>query len=145
MISKIRQILEITKEEDLKKEFGDFEDQVDLSFHSLRTNLAKDIRSTEVTSLLDHMTDVERYRERLVKALSLAEAFSSHCKSDAFTVPKGKGVTDFDRTAYQKRLTAGFIGMVVYLEGAIYSLDSRVNLCKKLLGIEDNGFTNKIK
>lgn len=145
MISTIRQILEITKEVDLTAQFGDFEDGINATLAPLQTQLSKDVRSVDVPILINHMTDVERWRERSVRFLALASAFESHCKSDVFLLPKGKGVTDFDRTAYQRKLTSGFTGLVIYLEGVIYCLDSRVNLCKKLLGLEDGGFSNKIR
>jgi hypothetical protein len=143
MISTIRQILEIVKECDLKKEFGEFEDSVNTTLQPLITLLEKDVRTTEVSNLLDHMTAVERWRERTVRFLALATAFHSHCRSDHFIVAKTKGQTEFDRTSYQKRLTAGFNGIEIYLDGLISSLDSRVNVCKRILGIEE-GNKNRI-
>jgi hypothetical protein len=139
MINTIRAILEITKEVDLKNGFGEFEDEINASLHPLINLLGQDVRSTEVTSILDHMTGVEKWRERCVRYLSLATAFHGHAKSDHFIVAKIKGQTEFDRAAYQKKLTCAFQGLEVYLDGLISSLDSRVNICKKLLGLEDGG------
>jgi hypothetical protein len=144
MISTIRQILEITKEADLKQEFGEFEDSITENLHPLVTLLGKDVRTTEVSSILDHMTGVEKWREKVVRYLSLSSSFVNHCKSDHFIVTKTKGQTEFDRTAYQKKLLAGYAGIEIYLEGLVSSLDSRVNICKKLLGLED-GSNGKIR
>ena len=143
MVSTIRQILEITKEADLKDQFGEFEDGVNTELHLLIQLLNKDVRTTEVASILDHMTAVERWREKVVRYLSLACAFHGHAKSDHFIVSKTKGQTEFDRNAYQKKLTCAFNGIEVYLEGLLYSLDSRVNVTKKLLGAEETNYNVK--
>jgi hypothetical protein len=145
MISTIRQILEITKEADLKTEFGEFEDSITENLHPLVVLLGKDVRTTEVSSILDHMTGVEKWREKVVRYLSLATAFHGHAKSDHFIVVKTKGQTEFDRSSYQKKLTCAFDGIEVYLEGLLYCLDSRVNVCKKLLGAEESNFNGKLK
>lgn len=133
------QILALVKEEDLLTELSKFEDSIYASARPLRELLSKDIRSTDVVSTLDHMTEVERWRERVCRWNGLAVCFVDHCKSDHFLVPKEKGVTDVDRAAYQKRLMAGFVGLQSWLEGLIYCIDSRVNLAKKLVGIDEQG------
>jgi hypothetical protein len=141
-VSRVRQILALTKEEDLVAELAKFEDAIYEAGAPLIRLLGQDVRSTDVISQLDHMTEVERWRERTSRWHSLAKCFVEHCKSDHFIVARTKGVTEFERAAYQKRLTAGFVGLETWLEGLIYSIDSRVNLCKKLAGLEDNGRPN---
>lgn len=136
-VSRIQQILAITKEADLLREMSTFEDAIYEAGAPLLRLLALDVRSNDVAVLMDHMTEVERWRERTCRWYSLAKCFVEHCKSDHFLVPKEKGVTDFTRTAYQKRLSAGFIGLECWLEGIVRCIDSRVNQCKKLLGLEE--------
>jgi len=138
-VSRVQQILRITKEEDLVCEMGKFEDAVYDAGAPLLVLLSQDVRSTDVVSLLDHMTEVERWRERVCRWHALAKCFLEHCKSDHFIVVRQKGVTDFERTAYQKKLTAGFAGLETWLEGVVDSVDSRVNLCKKLAGLDEAG------
>ena len=132
-VNKIQQILKITVETKLVSEMGLFEDSIDQVFDPLKGLLAEDVRARSVGLIEDHMTDVERYRERAVKALALATTFLYHCKSDHFIVPRAKSVTEFDRASYQNHLRAPFEGMVTYLDGLVRTIDSRVNLCKKLL------------
>ena len=138
-VSRVQHILAITKEEDMLRELGKFEDAIYEAGAPLINLLRLDIRSTDVVSILDHMTEVERWRERVCRWYALARCFVEHCKSDHFIVRRDKGVTEFDRTAYQKRLSAGFIGIETWLDGLIESIDSRVNLAKKLVGIEEGG------
>ena len=136
-VSRVTQILKILKEADLMTEMGKFEDAIYEAGDPLLKLLRLDVRSTDVISLLDHMTEVERWRERVGRWHALAETFVQHCKSDHFIVKREKGISDFDREAYQKRLLAGFLGLETWLEGLVKSVDSRVNLCKKLLGLEE--------
>lgn len=138
-VSTIRQILLLTKEEDLKTEMGKFEDAILSAGNDLFHLLSQDVRSTDVLSIIDHMTAVECWRERVCRWHALAKCFVEHCKSDHFILVKQTGVHEADRTAYQKRLTAGFVGVEAWLEGIIWSIDSRVNLCKKLLGLDEAG------
>jgi hypothetical protein len=140
MVTKIKDILAMIDTKDMIAELGHFEDRLDVTLAPLQTLLEKDIRDNpEPGELMDHMTDVERWRERTVRFLSVANTFLEHCKSDHFKLKSGKGITEFDRKSYQKNLTAGFQGMQTYLEGLVYCIDSRVNLCKRVLGIEFDG------
>lgn len=136
-VSRVQQILALTKEEDLIRELGKFEDAIYEAGDPLLRLLRMDVRSNDVANLLDHMTNVERWRERTTRWYGLATCFVSHCKSDHFIVKREKGISDFDREAYQKRLLAGFLGLECWLEGLVRSVDSRVNLCKKLAGLEE--------
>ncbi len=136
-VSRVTQILKILKEADLMTEMGKFEDAIYEAGDPLLRLLRLDVRSNDVANLLDHMTSVERWRERTTRWFGLATCFVSHCKSDHFIVKREKGISDFDREAYQKRLLAGFLGLETWLEGLVKSVDSRVNLCKKLLGLEE--------
>jgi hypothetical protein len=140
-VSRMQHILAITKEEDLVSELGKFEDAIYEAGAPLIGLLRLDVRSQDVANMLDHMTEVERWRERVCRWHSLAVCFVSHCKSDHFTVKREKGISDFDREAYQKRLLAGFLGLETWLDGMVRSVDSRVNMCKKFLGLEE-GTTN---
>jgi hypothetical protein len=137
--SKIRDVLAITKEDDLLSELGRFEDALTEELRPVQSLLAKDVRTTDVASIEDHMTNVERYRERICRFHGLALCFLDHCKSDHFKLIRVKGVTEFDREAYQKRLTAGFKGLEAYLANLIDCIDSRVNDCKILLRLGEDG------
>jgi hypothetical protein len=136
-VSRVQQILALTKESELMAEMAKFEDAIYEAGDPLLRLLRLDVRSNDVANLLDHMTSVERWRERTTRWFGLATCFVSHCKSDHFIVKREKGISDFDREAYQKRLLAGFLGLETWLEGLVKSVDSRVNLCKKLLGLEE--------
>lgn len=85
------------------------------------------------------MCYVESWRDRVTKYNALTSAFVEHAKSTYFVLPPGKGITAVDKEAHQKKLLAGFVGLRCYTEELIKSVDSRVNLCKKLMGIELDG------
>jgi hypothetical protein len=137
--SKIRQVLEITKEEDLVSELGKFEEAIETELAPLNSLLDQDVNSPDVNSVEKHMSNVERFRRRVVAFHALASCFLAHCKSDHFKLDKVKGVTEFDRESYQKRLTSGFIYLETLLKGVIDSIDSRVNLCKLQLKVGEEG------
>lgn len=138
MVETIHQIITITDEEILLQEFYGFETSLESIIMPLRANLAKQVLSADVVNMETHMTYVEAWRDRIAQYLRLVNAFVEHAKSSHFILIKGKGtgITETDRTAYQKKLTAGMLAMQRYLLDLIDAIDSRVNLCKKLLGIE---------
>jgi hypothetical protein len=138
LINSIVDILKIIKEEDLKKEFGEFERQVTEGLQPLTAKLQQQVLSSEVQQLELHMTYVESWRDRVCRYNALAQAFVEHVKSTHFNLPPSKNVGVFEKEAYQKQLLAGFIGLRSMMEEKIRSVDSRVNLCKKLLGIESD-------
>lgn len=141
-ISRVQQILKITKEDELITELGKFEDAIYSAGAPLIKLLSQDVRQSEVSNLLDHLTSVEKWRDRVCRWHSLARCFEEHTKSDHFTIRRTDGckITEFDRLSYQKKLSAGFIGLEVYLEQMIRSIDSRTNLCKKLAGLDETAF-----
>jgi hypothetical protein len=134
-VSRIQQILSITQECELTKELGRFEDSIRSIALPLIKLLALDVRAENIAEITSHMMSVERWRERICRWHSLAKTFSEHTKSDHFLVRRVDGgkTTEMDRSAYQKRLGAGFIGLEVYLENLIKCIDSRCNACKILV------------
>lgn len=136
MINSVVEILRINTETELFKAMSEFEVALQDNLKPLRTKLATQLLTQEVPQLEMHMTYVESWRDRVAQYLSFASTFVEHGKSTFFLLPNGKGVTTPDRDAYTKKMTAGFIGLRDDLEQMVKSIDSRVNLCKKLLGIE---------
>lgn len=142
MVNSIVDILKIRTEKDLHDALGDFENAVEQTLKPLTDRLRQQVLSQEVQQLELHMTFVESWRDRTAKALMLATAFEQHGKSHHFLLAGGKNITTTDREAYQKSIVAGASAICVYLEQLLRSLDSRVNLCKKLLGNEAEGALN---
>jgi hypothetical protein len=138
MVSSVREILKVTEEEDLLKLQMQFDQDLEERLEVLNNLLDKNIR-TDYADIDGHMTLVESWRARLVRYFSLATAFVEHSKSETFLKEKGKGVTDKSQEAHLRHLSAGFKAHAVLLEGLITCVDSRVNLCKKLVGIEGDG------
>ena len=135
-INSIREVLNISCEEDLAAAFRRFDEQLDDVSSPLQNLLECDIMSLDIRTLTLHMTAVESWRSRLVKWFSFASAGLRYAKSDVFLREKKKGVTELDREATKARIMAGWEALTIALEGLISSVDSRVNLCKKLVGVE---------
>lgn len=142
-VNTIVDILKIKTEPELLRAVGDFEEAIELTLKPLCDQLKKQVMTSEVQQLELHMTFVESWRDRVAKALMLASAFEQHGRSHHFLLAGGKGITATDREAYQKTITAGAAAECIYLEQLLKSVDSRVNLCKKLLGNEAEGNTNR--
>lgn len=142
-VNTIVEILGIKTEADLRNAVGDFETSVEAVFKSLTDRLRQQVLSSEVQQLEMHMTFVESWRDRVAKALMLSSALEQHGKSHYFLLPGGKNITSTDREAYMRSITAGASALCVYFEQLLRSVDSRVNLCKKLLGNESEGNTNR--
>lgn len=137
-------ILGIRTEADFKAAFSEFEGTIVTTLKPLTDKLQQQVLSQEVQQLEMHMTFVESWRDRTAKALSLVSAFENHGKSHHFLLPSGKNITATDREAYMKSITSGCSALVVYFEQLLRSIDSRVNLCKKLLFNEqESGKTNR--
>lgn len=136
MISSVREITALRGQENLLAEFTDFDERVDHDLTLLRQALDKQPLTREVPELETHMCFVEAYRDKVARRYCLASCFVEHAKSHFFLLPKGDGVTREDREAYQKSLTAGMLGRKNDMEQLLQSIDSRVNLVKKLLGPE---------
>ena len=143
MISSIVDILKIRTEADLHHSMAEFEGAVELTLKPLTDKRKQQVLSQEVQQLELHMTFVESWRDRVAKALMLSSAFEQHGKSHHFLIPGGKNVTATDRESYQRSITVTASALCTYLEQLLKSVDSRVNLCKKLLGNEEVGSTNK--
>lgn len=141
-VNTIVEILGIKTEKDFVGAVGEFESTVVLTFKPLTDRLQQQVLTSEVQQLELHMTFVESWRDRVAKALMLSAAFENHGRSHHFLLPGGKGITATDREAYQKSITAGAAALCVYFEQLLKSVDSRVNLCKKLLGNESEGAVN---
>jgi|SRR5271166_1662136 len=141
-VNTIVEILKIKTEADFISSVGDFEGTIELTFRPLTDKLRQQVLTSEVQQLELHMTFVESWRDRVAKGLMIASAFEQHGKSHYFLLPGGKNVTTTDREAYQKSITAGAAALCVYFEQLLRSVDSRVNLCKKLLGNEETGAQN---
>jgi hypothetical protein len=141
-VNSIVEILGIKTEQDFKTAVGDFEGTIEATFKPLTDKLRQQVLSSEVQQLELHMTFVESWRDRVAKALMFAAAFEQQGRSHWFLVPSGKNVTTLDRESYQKSITAGAAALVIYFEQLLKSVDSRVNLCKKLLGSEETAGVN---
>lgn len=142
MVGSIVEILKLRTEKDFHGAVEEFETAINTALKPLCDKLRQQVLTNEVQQLEMHMTFVESYRDRVAKALMFAAAFEQHGKSHHFLIPAGKNITATDREAYQKSMTAGASAYCVYLEQLLKSVDSRVNLCKKLLGNEVEGTTN---
>lgn len=137
MVNKIQDVLEIGDPQSLLDKFKEFDTQVEDALEPLESLLELNL-SSDVPSLQLHMTDVERWRVKLTKFHSFATAFVEHAKSKTFLLAKAKDTTEMDREAFKKTLSAGPTALQARLENVLTCIDSRVNLCKKLLGIESD-------
>jgi hypothetical protein len=137
MVNKIQDILTIEQAQDLIDRFKEFDEQIEDAIAPVEEALELNI-SSDVPSLHMHMTEVERWRVRVCRFYSFATAFVEHAKSKTFLLPKSKESTEMDREAQKKTLSAGPTALQARLDMLISSIDSRVNLCKKLLGIESD-------
>ena len=142
MVNSIVEILKIRTEKDFHEAVGEFETTIEQNLKPLTDKLRQQVLTSEVQQLEMHMTFVESWRDRVAKALMFASAFEQHGKSHWFLLPGGKNITATDREAYQRNMIAGASAYCVYLEQLLKSVDSRVNLCKKLLGNEAEGNVN---
>lgn len=138
MISSVREIREVNDEVKLLEMEQQFHRDLDDTLEPLLDLLDRNIRTSPAETDM-HVFLVERWRGKLVRYLSLATAFVEHSKSESFLRKKEKGITDTDREAHKRQVSAGFVAQAILLEGLITCVDSRVNLCKKLVGIEVDG------
>jgi hypothetical protein len=136
MVSTVRDIIKLTKESDLIKEMEAFELAAAKRIAPVEELLDIDIRSGEEITIQNHMSKVDSYRQTSVRIFGLTACFLEHAKSPYFALDKG---TEFQRNSKQKQLIAPFMGMFIRFEGLIKSIDSRVNLCKVLLRVSNEG------
>lgn len=93
--------------------------------------------SPDVPSTFQHMAFVEAWRNRVARYLYLVDGFVSYSKSSQFSLPVEKGTTEAVRDAWKKTLCGPFEAVQRRLENLIESIDSRVNMCKKKVGMEE--------
>lgn len=137
----IREIFKIDSVESLNAARDQFETEIEIKLQPLVDKLEQNILSSDVVSIEQHMAYVESWRARLVRYHALASGFTDHAKDSTFLTAKladetSKRVPEIERDAYRRKLSGGFSALQSYIEGMIDSVDSRVNLCKKVLGIE---------
>lgn len=138
----IREIFKINTVEELNGARDQFEDELQIKIQPLVDKLDQNILSSDVASLEQHMAYVESWRARLVRYHALASAFTDHAKDSTFLTSKitdgeqAKRIPEIERDAFRRKLAGGFAALQQYLEGMIDCVDSRVNLAKKVLGIE---------
>lgn len=137
----IKEIFKITTIEELNAARDQFEQELHTKLYPLTAKLDQDILSSDVASIEQHMSFVESYRARLVQYFSLATAFANHAKDSTFLPAKTDGenakrTPEIERDAFRRKLAGGFSALEVRIEGYIDCIDSRVNLSKKILGIE---------
>jgi len=139
---KISEIFSISSPDALVAARDKFEEDLNAKIAPLVTQLEANILSTDVATIETHMAFIESWRSRLVKYHALASAFTDHAKDSTFLVSKTTEgdkpikISEIERDAYRRKLSGGFAALQTLLEGYIDSIDSRVNLAKKVLGIE---------
>jgi len=133
MISSIREVLGLSDPADFLAALLLFDEELDGILPTLYKLLDKNISGGDVSNMEIHMGLVESWRGRLVRWLSLAVAFEEHGESAVFQAMKQKGVSV---ECHRKTYSAGGKALVAQLEGLVKCVDSRVNQCKKLLGLE---------
>lgn len=143
MISSIREIRGVNDQETLLEMENQFDKDIHASLQPLVKLLDANVMPLDQVSLQNHMTSVESWRSRVVRLLSLSTSFVQHSESEGFRLKKEKGVTGDDQDAHKKHMCAGFKGMTVLLEGLVDCIDSRVNLCKKLVDVDVRGANGK--
>lgn len=139
-------ILQITTEEQMFSEFEGFESAIEITIEPLRKRLETSVMGQSNAQLMAHMVYVEAWRDKVGRFFSLTYMFVEHCKSSIFSPVRSESgkITQADREAYQKRLSAGFTSVLKDLETLIDSIDSRVNVCKKLMDFEIRGLNPRI-
>jgi hypothetical protein len=131
-------ILKITTEEQMFDEFEQFNTAIEIAVAPLVKKLEFSVMGQDNKQLMDHMIFIECWRDKIGRYFSLAYMLVEHCKSSIFLPekPESGKITSVLKEAHQKRLSAGFSSIMKDLELKISSIDSRVNLCKKLLDID---------
>jgi hypothetical protein len=144
MVNSIAQVLKITKEETLFKEFEELETAYATKIQPLRVMLRSNPLTTDAGQIQNHMCEVGKWRDLIGKYNALMTSFVSHIKGSDFLLAKGPNVGVLEKEAYQKKLLAGFVGLAADTEQLIKSIDSRVNECKILLRVETQGSAGAI-
>lgn len=134
----IAEVLRIQDEDDFIKMLPKFEASLDLHLGELDQLLRKQVLSNEVPSIERHMVAVEHFRDEVGRLNAIAKAFVEHAQSSLFTLGSKSSVlaskvTQGDKDAHVKKLSAGYKALYELLQEKIKSIDSRVNVCKILL------------
>lgn len=138
----IKDIFKINTVEELNAARDQFEQEINSKVESLVVKLEQNILSSDVASIEQHMAYVESWRARLVRYHAFASAFTDHAKDSTFLAAKttvdgeAKRIPEIERDAFRRKLSGGFSALQLYIEGLIDCVDSRVNIAKKVLGIE---------
>lgn len=138
MIHTIAQVLKINTEQDLLQQLVQLDEQYEEDMVPLTNALAKNVFSMDPHSLSAHAGLVDSWRDKISRFLMIASALVEHAKSDRFELPAQKGNTEIKRDMHRRSLSGGFDAWKTRLDHTIRSIDNRVNLCKKLLGIESS-------
>ena len=153
MLGSIRQHLDTVKTpEDLNAQFVQFEAGIDefMETTGLEYRLDQDIYAPE--DGLDakfHATNINKHRHRIARFLSIAKAAFHFSKGfsiaykltpDEIHTDDGKTktkkiykLTRESRESFKHELSAPWEGLVSYLEETLKTIDSHVNMAKKIL------------
>ena len=136
MLNTIAQAHSLLTEVDLADALVAYEVDLATVLGPLEAQLCRNIITAAPGDIMQHMGYVETWRNRVTRYLMVAAACTEHAKSDHFEPVSDKKMTEEKRRAYQRRLAGGWAALQAWLEELIRSVDSRVNLCKKVLGID---------
>jgi hypothetical protein len=140
MIRTIADVLKIKVENELEETFILFEDSVRTSTAPLDSLLGKKI-SSDAATVEPHVIEIESWRDKICKIHALSAACAEHAKSSHFILT-GRSATQVDKEAHQRKVAGHWIALRDEMENKIRSIDSRVNLCKKFLGYEQDAYNN---
>lgn len=143
MIGNIKEILALKTPDDMSNALQSFDTELENRLSPLEKLLETNILSSDVTSIQLHMTEVESFRVRVVRLLAFSAGFVQHAKDSTFLPEKSRERSELDRDAFQRKIAAGFVAWQLRLEGYIECIDSRVNLAKKLMGLDADGYRGK--
>lgn len=134
IVNNLAQILNIHSAVDLKVVKVQLDQELSEELGSLEGELSKNIMTSDYNTMVQHMGYVESQRDRVTRFLLLVDNLLEHAKGDTFVL-EGKA-TEHKRTQHTKGLTTGLNGWSTRLDHMVRSIDSRVNLLKKIMGIE---------
>lgn len=136
MISTIAEAHGLLTAEDMETALLQTEHDLNNALEPLRSQLQVNLLSGDPSDIYMHMGFVESWRDRVARHLVVIQAVYEHSKSDHFELKIDSKPTEFKRDQYRRRLSGGWAALQTGLENLIESIDSRVNICKKRLGVE---------
>jgi hypothetical protein len=136
MLNSIAQAHSLLTEADLAEALIAYEADLGRELAALEAQLTRNVITGAPGDIMQHMGYVETWRDRVSRFHMVAAACVEHAKSNNFELVSDKKVTEIRREAYQRRLAGGWVALKARLENLLDSIDSRVNLCKKVLGID---------